>query len=200
MDKLKIKADFTKYIEVFLQKNAKLNLISKNDEKFLWEKHIFDSLSIEKFFDKYKKVKKILDIGTGGVFPALPVAYTYKDIDVYPLDSIRKKINAIHEMKNELNLENVFPICERAEKLSQKFDLITSRAVAPLKVISGYALPLLKKDGYFVAFKSVKAQEEIDDAKSILKKFNAKVIDIIEYDLPLEENHTRNLIVIKQQQ
>lgn len=191
---------YSEYIQAFLKQNAKLNLISKNDEKFLWEKHIFDSLSIEKFFDKYKKGKTMLDIGTGGGFPALPVAYTYKDIDVYPLDSIRKKINAINEMKDELNLENVFPICERAEKLSQKFDLITSRAVAPLKVISGYALPLLKKDGYFVAFKSVKAQEEIDDAKSILKKFNAKVIDIIEYDLPLEENHTRNLIVIKQQQ
>ena len=191
---------YNEYIQAFLKQNAKLNLISKNDEKFLWEKHIFDSLSIEKFFDKYKKGKTMLDIGTGGGFPALPVAYTYKDIDVYPLDSIRKKINAINEMKDELNLENVFPICERAEKLSQKFDLITSRAVAPLKVISGYALPLLKKDGYFVAFKSVKAQEEIDDAKSILKKFNAKVIDIIEYDLPLEENHTRNLSVIKQQQ
>ena len=183
---------YNEYIQAFLKQNAKLNLISKNDEKFLWEKHIFDSLSIEKFFDKYKKGKTMLDIGTGGGFPALPVAYTYK--------GIRKKINAINEMKDELNLENVFPICERAEKLSQKFDLITSRAVAPLKVISGYALPLLKKDGYFVAFKSVKAQEEIDDAKSILKKFNAKVIDIIEYDLPLEENHTRNLIVIKQQQ
>lgn len=191
---------YNEYIQAFLKQNAKLNLISKNDEKFLWEKHIFDSLSIERYFDKYKKGKTMLDIGTGGGFPALPVAYTYKDIDVYPLDSIRKKINAINEMKDELNLENVFPICERAEKLSQKFDLVTSRAVAPLKVISGYALPLLKKDGYFVAFKSVKAQEEIDDAISILKKFNAKVIDIIEYDLPLEENHTRNLIVIKQQQ
>lgn len=191
---------YNDYIQAFLKQNAKLNLISKNDEKFLWEKHIFDSLSIEKFFEKYGKGKTMLDIGTGGGFPALPVAFTYKDIDVYPLDSIRKKINAINEMKDELNLENVFPICERAEKLSQKFDLITSRAVAPLKVISGYALPLLKKDGYFVAFKSVKAQEEIDDAKLILKKFNAKVIDIIEYDLPLEENHTRNLIVIKQQQ
>lgn len=191
---------YNEYIQAFLKQNAKLNLISKNDEKFLWEKHIFDSLSIERYFDKYKKGKTMLDIGTGGGFPALPVAYTYKDIDVYPLDSIRKKINAINEMKDELNLENVFPICERAEKLSQKFDLITSRAVAPLKVISGYALPLLKKDGYFVAFKSVKAQEEIDDAKLILKKFNAKVIDIIEYDLPLDENHTRNLIVIKLQQ
>ena len=126
--------------------------------------------------------------------------YTTESAIINMVKANPKKINAINEMKDELNLENVFPICERAEKLSQKFDLITSRAVAPLKVISGYALPLLKKDGYFVAFKSVKAQEEIDDAKSILKKFNTKVIDIIEYDLPLEENHTRNLIVIKQQQ
>ena len=191
---------YNDYIQAFLKQNAKLNLISKNDEKLLWEKHIFDSLSLEKFFEKYGKGKTMLDIGTGGGFPALPVAYTYKDIDVYPLDSIRKKINAINEMKDELNLRNVHPLCERAEKLNQKFDLITSRAVAPLKVITAYALPLLKDKGFFVAFKSLKAQEEIDDAKSVLKKFNAKVIDIIEYDLPLEENHTRNLIVIKLQQ
>lgn len=191
---------YNDYIQAFLKQNAKLNLISKNDEKLLWEKHIFDSLSLEKFFEKYGKGKSMLDIGTGGGFPALPVAYTYKDIDVYPLDSIRKKINAINEMKDELNLKNVHPICERAEKLNQKFDLITSRAVAPLKVITAYALPLLKDKGFFVAFKSLKAQEEIDDAKSVLKKFNAKVIDIIEYDLPLEENHTRNLIVIKLEQ
>lgn len=191
---------YNDYIQAFLKQNAKLNLISKNDEKLLWEKHIFDSLSLEKFFEKYGKGKTMLDIGTGGGFPALPVAFTYKDIDVYPLDSIRKKINAINEMKDELNLKNVYPICERAEKLNQKFDLITSRAVAPLKVITAYALPLLKDKGFFVAFKSLKAQEEIDDAKSVLKKFNAKVIDIIEYDLPLEENHTRNLIVIKLQQ
>ncbi len=190
---------YNDYIEAFLKQNAKLNLISKNDEKFLWEKHIFDSLSIEKFFEKYGKAKTMLDIGTGGGFPALPIACTYKDVQVYPLDSIRKKINAINEMKDELNLKNVHPICERAEKLTQKFDLITSRAVAPLKVITAYALPLLKDEGFFVAFKSLKAQEEIDDAKYLLKKFNAKVIDVIEYDLPLEENHTRNLIVIKQQ-
>ena len=190
---------YNDYIEAFLKQNAKLNLISKNDEKFLWEKNIFDSLSIEKFFEKYGKAKTMLDIGTGGGFPALPIACTYKDVQVYPLDSIRKKINAINEMKDELNLKNVHPICERAEKLTQKFDLITSRAVAPLKVITAYALPLLKDEGFFVAFKSLKAQEEIDDAKYLLKKFNAKVIDVIEYDLPLEENHTRNLIVIKQQ-
>ena len=188
---------YNNYIKAFLNQNSKLNLISKNDEKFLWEKHIFDSLSIELFFNKYCKGKTLLDIGTGGGFPALPIAITYPDIEVYPLDSIRKKINAITEIKEELNLQNVHPTCNRAENINQKFDIITSRAVAPLYKITGYAMPLLNKDGYFVAYKSLKTNEEISEAKNILKKYNAEVIDVIQYDLPLEENHTRNLIVIK---
>ena len=189
---------FNNYIKVFLNQNAKLNLISKNDEKFLWEKHIFDSLSIEKFFEKYSsKYKTLLDIGTGGGFPALPVAIAYPDINVYALDSIRKKINAIENIKSELNIKNLYPICERAENIKEKFDIITSRAVAPLKVITEYAMPLLNKDGYFIAYKSLRTEDEIKEKKKILKKYNAKVVDIIKYDLPMEENHTRNLVVIK---
>ena len=188
---------YNNYIKAFLNQNSKLNLISKNDEKFLWEKHIFDSLSIELFFNKYCKGKTLLDIGTGGGFPALPIAITYPDIEVYPLDSIRKKINAITEIKEELNLQNVHPTCNRAENINQKFDIITSRAVAPLYKIITYAMPLLNQDGYFVAYKSLKANEEISEAKNILKKYNSEVVDIIQYDLPLAENHTRNLIVIK---
>lgn len=193
------------YIKAFLEQNSKLNLISKNDEKFLWEKHIFDSLSIEKVFDKYNKGKNLLDIGTGGGFPALPIAITYPEIEVYPLDSIRKKINSITEIAQQLNLTNIHPICDRAENLfcqpelvsGSKFEIITSRAVAPLKTIIEYAMPLLEKDGYFIAYKSIKAKEEIAEAKQALKKHKAKVVNVIEYDLPLEENHTRNLIVIK---
>lgn len=185
-----------KYIEVFLNQNSKLNLISKNDEKFLWEKHIFDSLSIEKFFEKYGKGKTLLDIGTGGGFPSVPIALKYPEIEVYALDSIRKKINAIENIKTELNIQNLHPICDRAENIKQKFDIITSRAVATLDKITGYAMPLLNKDGYFVAYKSVRAQEEIKQAQAVLKKYKAKVIDVIEYDLPLAENHTRNLVVI----
>lgn len=185
-----------KYIEVFLKQNAKLNLISKNDEKFLWEKHIFDSLAIEKFFEKYGKGKTLLDIGTGGGFPSVPIALKYPEIEVYALDSIRKKINAIENIKAELDIKNLHPICDRAENVNQKFDIITSRAVATLDKITGYAMPLLNKDGYFVAYKSVRAQEEIKQAQAVLKKYKAKVIDVIEYDLPLEENHIRNLVVI----
>lgn len=191
------KDNFKEYIQAFLNQNAKLNLISKNDEKFLWEKHIFDSLAIEKFFEKYAKGKTLLDIGTGGGFPSVPIALMYPEIEVYALDSIRKKINAIENIKAELNIQNLHTICDRAENVKQKFDIITSRAVATLDKICGYALPLLKKDGYFVAYKSLRAQEEIAEAEKTLKKYKAEIVDVIEYDLPLEENHTRNLIVIK---
>ena len=195
---MKNKEFFTDYINAFLNQNSKLNLISKNDEKFLWEKHIFDSLSIEKFFEKYKPSgSKLLDIGTGGGFPSVPTALAYPDIEVFALDSIRKKINAIENIKAVLNIQNLHTICDRAENIKDKFDIITSRAVAPLKIIIGYAMPLLNKNGYFVAYKSIRTEEEIKEAKNILKKYNAEVTDIIKYDLPLEENHTRNLIIIK---
>ena len=191
------KSDFEDYIKVFLEQNSKLNLISKNDEKFLWEKHIFDSLAISKVFEKFPKGKTRLDIGTGGGFPSVPAAIVYPEIEVFALDSIRKKINAIENMKAALNLQNLHTICERAENLDRKFDIITSRAVAPLKIISSYAAPLLEKSGYFIAFKSRRADEEIHEAQPVLKKFKLEIADIIEYELPLTENYIRNLIVIK---
>ena len=195
---MKNKQFYSEYIDSFLTQNAVINLISKNDEKFLWEKHIFDSLSIENFFEKYPQNRNLtlLDIGTGGGFPAVPIALTYPDIEVTALDSIRKKLNAIENIKAELGIKNLKTLCERAENINGQYDIITSRAVAPLRVILNYAMPLLKKNGYFIAYKSVKTDEEIKDAQKELKKYNAKVVDIIKYDLPLEENHTRNLIII----
>lgn len=201
MDKLKIKADFTKYIEVFLQKNAKLNLISKNDEKLLFEKHIYDSLGIKLFFEKYNiTAGDILDIGCGGGFPCVPIAIEFPEFNVTGIDSIRKKINAINEIKEELMLTNLTTICDRVENIkNKKFDVITSRAVADLSKICEYALPLLKAGGYFAAYKSRKAQEEIVNAAPILEKYNAKVNEILTYTLPLDEVYERNLIIISKQ-
>lgn len=189
---------FENYIKAFLAENAKVNLISKNDEKYLWEKHIFDSLAIEKFFEKYNfEAKELLDFGTGGGFPSVPIALAYPNISVTAVDSIRKKINAIVSIKNTLDIKNLTPICERIENIDKKFDVVTSRAVANLGKIVEYAIPHLKNDGYFVAYKSVKVQEEINEAKPFLKKYNTKIVDIIQYNLPLIENHTRNLVIIK---
>lgn len=193
------KQDFEKYSQFFIEENHKVNLISKNDEKFLWEKHICDSLSLEKFFDKYDVPENLLDIGTGGGFPSVPLAIKYPQIKITAIDSIGKKIRAVQNLKEKLNLENLTPICARVENTNGEFDVVTSRAVASLDKICSYALAKTKKGGYFVAFKSKKAQEEIDKAQKILKKYNAKIIDIIEYTLPLEEQLNRNLIIIQLQ-
>lgn len=192
------KTKYEEYMKIFLEENSKVNLISKNDGKYLWEKHVFDSLAIENFFEKFdtSKIKTILDIGTGGGFPSIPIAITYPHLKVTALDSIAKKIRAVQTIKDKLNIENLEPICTRVENLDAKFDMITSRAVSSLKNICEYALPKLKKGGYFVAYKSRKTPQEIEEANSILKKYNSKIVDIIEYSLPLEENHERNLIVI----
>lgn len=192
------KIKYEEYMKIFLEENSKVNLISKNDEKYLWEKHVFDSLAIKNFFEKFdtSKIKTILDIGTGGGFPSIPIAITYPHLKVTALDSIAKKIRAVQTIKDKLNIENLEPICTRVENLDAKFDMITSRAVSSLKNICEYALPKLNKGGYFVAYKSRKTPQEIEEANSILKKYNSKIVDIIEYSLPLEENHERNLIVI----
>lgn len=190
---------FNEYKKLFLEKNQVLNLISKNDEKLLEEKHIFDSLSIKLFFEKYPNdYKNLLDIGTGGGFPALPIAIEYPEIEVTGIDSTGKKIRAISEIAKKLELKNFQTICDRVENLkNKKYDLITSRAVAKLDLIAQYALPLLDKDGYLIVYKSKTAKEEIKLADKILKKNKAKVVDIIEYNLPLDEVHERNLVVIK---
>ena len=178
---------FTKYSQIFIEENHKVNLISKNDEKFLWEKHICDSLALEKFFSKYGAPETLLDIGTGGGFPAVPLAIMYPQIKICALDSISKKIRAVQTFKDKLGLKNLTPVCMRVENLDQTFNVVTSRAVAALKKICAYAMPKTKRDGYF------------KDAQDVLKKYNSKIIDIIEYDLPLEENFKRNLVVIKKQ-
>lgn len=194
---MKNKQNFEKYSELFIEENHKVNLVSKNDEKFLWEKHICDSLSLGKFFDKYKVPETLLDIGTGGGFPSVPIAMEYPQIKITAIDSIGKKIRAVQNLKEKLNLNNLTLICDRVENISAEFDVVTSRAVASLDKICSYALPKTKNNGYFVAFKSQKAQEEITSAQKILKKYSAKIIDIIKYNLPTKEQIERNLIVIQ---
>lgn len=195
-NEFEIESDFTEYKKVFLEENSKLNLISKSDEKFLYEKHIYDSLSI-KLTGLLHDGQNLLDIGCGGGFPCVPLAIEYPNVNIIGIDSIRKKINAINNIKSALGLKNLSTVCDRVENLKDKqFDIITSRAVADLAKISEYALPLLKSDGFFVAYKSRKVVEEIDGAKKILLKYRAKIIDVIKYNLPLEEIYERNLVVI----
>lgn len=192
---------FDKYTDFFLSKNSVINLISKNDEKFLFEKHIFDSLAICKFFNSIEneqiEKKSLLDFGTGGGFPSVPVSILFDKLDVYAVDSIRKKINAVSEIKDHLELNNLHTICERVENINQTFDYVTTRAVASLDKILKYAVPKLKSRGYFIAYKSQKFTEELKDAEKTIKTSGMKMVNIIKYSLPLEENFERNLIIFQ---
>lgn len=196
---------FSLYMSLFKDYNSKINLISKNDKNVLFEKHIFDSLAFNLFYKKYFNNGKlsILDIGTGGGFPSLPISILYENINVTPLDSINKKINFIKYAKEELKLNNIYPVCSRVEdldiSLKSSYDVVVSRAMAELRMILEYAIPYVKVGGYFVAYKSVKSDEEIQQAKNALKVLNSKVIDIIEYSLPTTDENKRVLIVIKKE-
>ncbi len=196
---LNISSDFKEYIKIFLEENSKHNLISKNDEKFLYEKHIYDSLCLKLFFDKYSvKPCNILDIGCGGGFPCVPLAMEFSDFKITGIDSIRKKIASVSEIKDKLRLSNLELICDRVENLkNRKFDIVISRAVGDLSKILDYGSPLLKKDGYFIAYKSRKTEEEIITAQKALDKNGLEIVDIIKYTLPLEEVYERNLVCIK---
>ncbi|MBE7705265.1 MAG: 16S rRNA (guanine(527)-N(7))-methyltransferase RsmG [Cyanobacteria bacterium SIG29] len=190
---------FDKYISLFLNYNENVNLISNNDSKVLFEKHIFDSLAMNLFLTN-KKIK-VLDIGTGGGFPSIPLALVFDEMQISAVDSINKKINFINHAKSELNINNIKPICSRVEDLPENlknsFDIVTTRAMADLREILEYAIPYTKVGGYFIAYKSLKANEELDNAKNALKSLNAVLIDKIEYNLPIEENNSRVLLIFK---
>lgn len=192
---------FNKYISLFLEYNDKVNLISNNDVKLLFQKHIFDSLALNLFFKKYNCGAKVLDIGTGGGFPALPLSIAFESLNITAVDSIKKKINFLHLVKDELQLVNLNPKCSRIEELpvclKNSFDVVTTRAMSDLREILEYAIPFVKTDGYFVAYKSIKADEELHNAKNALKVLNTVLVEKIEYKLPLDENNTRVLLVFK---
>ena len=195
--------DFEQLFKIY---NSHTNLVSKNDEKNLFEKHIYDSLNLSLFIQKYniQNDARILDIGTGGGFPSIPLSIIYHDMQIYPLDSIAKKIGFIELVQKELRLENLHPVCSRIEDISdnykESFDIVTSRAVAQLNILLEYSVPFAKVNGYVVTFKSKTTEEELEAAKNALSVLRSKKADCIKYNLPLVEKYDRELVVIQKLQ
>ena len=181
--------------ELFIEYNSHTNLMSKNDVKVLFEKHVVDSLSIS-LFDEFKNAKTLLDVGCGGGFPSLILAIFYPELNIFAIDSIAKKVRFLNLVKDELNLDNLQTIVSRMENIDPlNVDIITNRAVGKIADVAKFSIHHLKKNGYFVSYKSLTSKEEAKIAKNSIKNFNEPIF--IPYNLPLSENYYRELVIFK---
>ena len=125
--------------------NSKINMISRKDIEGLYEKHVLHSLSIAAAFE-FEKSISIIDIGTGGGFPGVPLAIFFPDVNFHLVDSIGKKLKAVNAIVSELKLRNITTEHKRVEEIkNRKFEFAVSRAVAPLGDLWKWSRPLIKQ-------------------------------------------------------
>jgi len=131
--------------ELYKDWNNKINVISRKDIDSLYEKHVLHSLAIAAAF-QLEKDMQVIDIGTGGGFPGIPLAIFFPDTAFHLVDSIGKKIKVVEAVRDAIGLTNITTRHGRAEEIKdRKFDVAVSRAVAPLKELHAWSRPLLKK-------------------------------------------------------
>ena len=139
---------------LYTEWNEKINVISRKDIDFLYERHVLHSLSIAAKFP-FSEGLDILDIGTGGGFPGIPLAIFFPEVNFYLSDSIAKKIRVVTEVADALGLKNLEAHHLRAESIvGRKFDFAVSRAVAPLSDLWKWAKPLLRNERKLEDFKN----------------------------------------------
>ena len=204
LEKLNIKVteqnlrDLEKYKDLLLEYNQKFNLTAIKTEEEIYLKHFYDSLTLTKGISLEGNLK-LLDIGTGAGFPGLVLKIFYPNLEVTLLDSNHKKIMFLETVIKELNLTNITCLNMRAESLPSEyreyFDIVTSRAVAQLRILSELSIPYLKVGGKFIAMKGL-TTKEITESKEILTKLDSEIIETINFNLPIE-NSNRSLVVIE---
>ena len=185
---------FEKYYDLLIYYNSLFNITAITEKRDVYIKHFIDSLVV---VDKLKS-GKLIDIGSGGGFPALPIKILRPDIDVTLVEATGKKCEFLNTVIKELNLTGATVIKGRAEEESKKslresFDYCTARAVARLNILSEYCLPFVKPGGTFIAFKSGES-EEVSEAERAIGLLGGKTEKTESYFL---EGASRSLIFIK---
>ena len=185
---------FEKYYNLLIEWNEKFNLTSITEKDKVELLHFKDSILPA---DLIPQNAKVLDIGSGAGFPAIPLKIVRDDISITMVDSVNKKVTFLTEVIQSLGLKNITAVHKRIEELSkqEKFDVVTSRAVAPLNVLCEYCLPFVKKNGFMLAYKSSNISEEIDGAKNAIKILGGGEAEIKEIEL--NEEITRTFVIIK---
>lgn len=152
-------ADWQSFIDVFLAKNAQLNLSAIRDAEGVFVKHICDALEWVNAFP-FPEGVSVIDVWTGGWVPLLPLATYYPHIQFTGLDSVRKKVAAVQEMADTLGLQNVKTVRARAEDHKQQYDILTARAMSSAENLFARCFHLVKKGGYFMLYKMYTEDED----------------------------------------
>lgn len=178
-----------KYYNLLIEENNKYNLTSITEESQVYLKHFYDSLTITKIIDL--KNQYLLDIGSGAGFPGLVLKIVFPNLHITLMDSTSKKCHFLEKVIQELNLKDISVINARAEEYAktnrEKYDIVTSRAVAPLKHLLEYSIPLLKINGNFISLKS-NLTEELKGINNYYQKLFLSNEKIISFELPYEHS------------
>ena len=170
---------FRKYYELLVFYNEKFNITAITEKEEVYKKHFIDSLLGAEFFDK----GSLIDVGSGGGFPAIPLKIFNPNLEVTLLEATGKKCEFLSAVIKELNLENIRVINGRAEEKGkqeeyrEKFSYCTARAVAFLNTLAEYCMPFVKKGGYFISYKG-DAESEIKGAVSAIKTLGGEIESI----------------------
>ncbi|NEU32652.1 16S rRNA (guanine(527)-N(7))-methyltransferase RsmG [bacterium LRH843] len=194
---------FQLYYQLLVEWNEKMNLTAITDEDEVYLKHFYDSVSASFYYD-FQRGMRIIDVGAGAGFPSIPLKILYPDIHVSIVDSLRKRITFLEHLASELQLEGVNFYHDRAETFGQnvqhreKYDIVTARAVARLSVLAELCLPLVKKNGDFIAMKGAGASEELKDAGKAINMLGGMVVSDEAFTLPIEKSE-RHIIHIRKE-
>lgn len=192
-----LKERFEAFKNILLFYNNKFNLTAITDEKDIYMKHFLDCVSGDMFFDENVSV---VEIGSGGGFPSVPLKLLRDDLKFTLVESTGKKCEYLKAVVDKLNLSCVQVVNARAEELGrdkkyrEKFDVCTARAVARLNTLAEYCLPFVKLGGRFIAYKG-NCAEEIEEAKKALDILGGELERVEKYELPNGENRT--LVVVR---
>ncbi|MEH7112219.1 16S rRNA (guanine(527)-N(7))-methyltransferase RsmG [Neobacillus niacini] len=194
---------FDKYFHTLVEWNEKMNLTAITDQRDVYLKHFYDSISAAFYFD-FSQPLHLCDVGAGAGFPSIPLKIVFPHLEVTIVDSLNKRISFLNHLANVLKLENVHFIHDRAETFGvnlahrESYDLVTARAVARMSVLSELCLPLVKVGGYFVAMKAAHANDELAVGNKAITTLGGKLEQMFTFTLPMEESE-RNILVIKKE-
>ncbi|MBE5825362.1 MAG: 16S rRNA (guanine(527)-N(7))-methyltransferase RsmG [Butyrivibrio sp.] len=198
---------FDTYYSMLVEWNKVMNLTGITEFDDVCRLHFTDSISSAQYFDFQGKEISLIDIGTGAGFPGIPLKIVFPELNITLLDSLNKRLNFLNAVIDELHLNDsgsIKTLHGRAEDFCQKkdgslretFDVAVSRAVANMATLSEYCLPYVKVGGYFLAYKSEKAEEELTDAKGAIHLLGGKLESSNEFLLP-GSDVSRTICVVK---